>query len=90
VREEANTLAHYPWPLVSVACRYCSRRGQYRIESLIAIFGPEATYGEVLARLSANCTRASDRTSWSSGCRGDYFPDIAISTTGPSFFIRPL
>ncbi len=76
MREEGNTLAHYPWPLVSVACRYCSRWGQYRIESLIATFGPEATYGEVLTRLSANCTRASDRTSRPGGCRGAYFPDI--------------
>jgi hypothetical protein len=76
VREEPNTLAHYPWPIVSVACRYCSRRGQYRIESLIATFGREATYAQVLTALSADCTRASDRTSRPGGCRGAYFPDI--------------
>jgi hypothetical protein len=47
-RDERNTLEHYPWPLVSVACRYCARRGQYRIESLIAAYGREATYAHVL------------------------------------------
>lgn len=76
MREEPNILAHYPWPIVSVACRYCSRRGQYRIESLIATFGREATYAEVLTSLAADCTRASDRTSRPGGCRGAYFPDI--------------
>jgi hypothetical protein len=75
-REERNRLAHYPWPVVSVACRYCDRRGQYRIESLIATYGCQATYEQVLASLSANCTRASDRTSRPGGCRGAYFPDI--------------
>jgi hypothetical protein len=75
-REERNRLAHYPWPVVSVACRYCDRRGQYRIESLIATYGREATYEQVLASLSANCTRASDRTSRPGGCRGAYFPNI--------------
>jgi hypothetical protein len=74
--DDRQTLAHYPWPMVSVACRYCDRRGQYRIESLIATYGREATFDHVLTSLSADCTRASDRTSRSGGCRGAYFPDI--------------
>ena len=61
---------------MTVACRYCERRGQYRIETLIAAHGSEATYAQVLTSLSADCTRASDRTSRSGGCRGAYFPDI--------------
>jgi hypothetical protein len=73
--DERNILAHYPWPIVCVACRYCDRRGQYRIESLIATYGREATYEHVLTSLSAGCTRASDRTS-RPGCRGAYLPDI--------------
>ena len=62
--------------MVRVACRYCERRGQYRIEHLIAIYGPEPTFEQVLTRLSADCTRASDRTNRPGGCRGAYFPDI--------------
>jgi hypothetical protein len=76
VTDQRNTLADYPWPVVSVACRYCDRRGWYRIETLIAAYGREATYADVLTSLAADCTRASDRTSRSSGCRGAYFPDI--------------
>jgi hypothetical protein len=75
-REERNTLAHYPWPVVRVACRYCDRHGQYRLERLIHFHGRDATFEDVLTRLSADCTRASDRTSRPGGCRGAYFPDI--------------
>jgi hypothetical protein len=70
-----QTLARYPWPVVRVACRYCARRGQYRLERLIEIYGGDATYEQVLTALSADCTRASDRTG-RSGCRGAYLPDI--------------
>jgi hypothetical protein len=76
VNDDRQTLAHYSWPLVSVACRYCDGRGQCRVESLIANFGREASYAHVLTSLSADCTRASDRTSRPGGCRGAYFPDI--------------
>jgi hypothetical protein len=72
---ERQTLAHYPCPIVRVACRYCPRRGQYRIERLIAGYGRNTTYEELLTSLSSDCTRASDRTG-RSGCRGAYFPDL--------------
>jgi hypothetical protein len=68
--------------MVSVTCRYCDRRGQYRIESLVAIYGRDATYEHVLARLSADCARASDRTSRPGGCRGAYFPDLERKRPG--------
>ena len=69
-------LARYPWPMVRVACRYCDRRGQYRLERLIDIYGRDATFEDVLTRLSAGCARALDRTNRPGGCRGAYFPDI--------------
>jgi hypothetical protein len=75
-RDVRNTLADYPWPMVRVACRYCDRRGRYRIESLIARYGHEATYAQVLTCLSSDCTRASDRTNRSGECHGAYFPDV--------------
>jgi hypothetical protein len=72
---ERQTLEHYPYPIVRVACRHCPRRGQYRIERLIAAYGRETTYEELLTDLSSDCTCASDRTG-RSGCRGAYFPDL--------------
>ena len=38
--------------------------------------GSELTLEEMLTRLSADCTRASDRTSRPGGCRGPYLPDL--------------
>ena len=71
-----QTLARYPYPTVRVACRYCERRGRYRLDHLIAVHGRELTLEEMLTRLSADCTRASDRTSRPGGCRGPYLPDL--------------
>lgn len=72
---ERQTLARYPYPVVRVACRYCERRGQYRLERLIETYGREMTFEQLLTRLSADCTRASDRTSRPC-CRGAYLPDL--------------
>jgi hypothetical protein len=71
-----QTLARYPYPILRVACRYCPRLGQYRLESLIAAHGGDTTFEQLLTTLSADCTRASDRTGrrW---CRGPYLPDLA-------------
>jgi hypothetical protein len=74
--DRRQTLAYYPWPIVRVACRYCPRRGQYRLERLIEVHGRDAAFADVLASLSADCTRAMDRTSRPGGCRGAYFPDL--------------
>ena len=73
--EERDTLGRFPFPVARVACRYCPRRGRYRLESLIEKYGRGAAFDEVLADLSSDCTRASDRTS-RRGCRGAYFPDL--------------
>jgi len=70
-----ETLARYPYPVVRVACRYCKRRGRYRLESLVATYGPDTTFEELLTRLSADCARSSNRTN-RPGCRGAYLPDL--------------
>jgi hypothetical protein len=36
-----DCLAHYPFVVVRIACRVCSRRGCYRLARLAAKFGPE-------------------------------------------------
>jgi hypothetical protein len=76
--DERQTLAHYPYPIVCVACRYCSRRGQYHLERLVAAYGRDTTFDQLLSSLSADCTRASDRTG-RLGCRGAYLPDLQIA-----------
>jgi hypothetical protein len=74
--DQQQTLARYPYPVVCVACRYCPRRGRYHLERLIATCGSDATFEQLLTSLSADCTRASDRTG-RLGCRGPYLPDLA-------------
>lgn len=74
--DQWQTLARYPYPIVRVACRYCTRRGQYRLERLIGIHGGDTTFEQLLASVSADCTRASDRTG-RLGCRGPYLYDLA-------------
>ena len=70
-----ETLARYPYPIVRVACRYCKRRGRYRLESLVATYGPDTTFEQLLTRLSADCALSSNRTN-RPGCRGAYLPDL--------------
>ena len=70
-----ETLTRYPYPIVRVACRYCKRRGRYRLERLIEIYGSTTTFEHLLTRLSADCARSSNRTN-RAGCRGAYLPDL--------------
>ena len=39
--DERDCLAFYPFVVVRIACRVCSRRGSYRLARLAAKFGPE-------------------------------------------------
>jgi hypothetical protein len=75
-QDERQALARYPYPIVRVACRYCPRSGQYHLERLIAAYGCDTTFEQLLTTLSADCTRASDRTG-RPGCRGPHLPDLA-------------
>lgn len=70
-----NTLAGYPFPVVRVACRFCERRGRYRLETLTAAYGATYDLADVLAHLSRDCRAASERTG-KSGCKGPYLPDL--------------
>jgi len=76
---QSDTLARYPYPIVRVACRYCKRRGRYRIEQLVERFGPEASLEEVLRNLSADCALSFNRTG-RHGCQGAYLPDVERRT----------
>lgn len=73
-----DALADYPYVLVRLACRFCQRRGSYRLARLAAKFGPEIDMRDMLARLAGDCAYWSDfphRSSKRAGC-GAYFPDL--------------
>ena len=74
-------LGDYPVATVRVACRYCNRRGRYRLETLIAAYGASYNLTELLAHLSSDCRASLDRTG-KLGCRGPYFPDLGPGAEG--------
>ena len=39
--DDRDRLAFYPFVVVRIACRVCSRNGAYRLARLAAKFGPE-------------------------------------------------
>jgi hypothetical protein len=53
--DERATLALYPFVIVRIACRHCSRAGRYRLARLAAKSGPEISLDEVLQRFSYDC-----------------------------------
>jgi len=68
----ALTLVDYPSEIVRLACNCCDRRGQYRRSTLITLFGPSASFPDVLAGL-ARCPKAGDV---SAPC-GAFYIDLA-------------
>jgi len=53
--DDRDCLAHYPFVVVRIACRNCSRRGSYRLARLAVKFGPEITLADLLNRFSYDC-----------------------------------
>ncbi len=45
------------WPMLDVYCQRCGRRGRYRVETLVARFGPEARLPDVASALEGDCDR---------------------------------
>ena len=72
---QQDRLASYPFPIVRIACRYCRRRGQYRLESLVRKYGADASLSNVLRKVSSDCALSGNRTS-KRGCLGAYLPDV--------------
>jgi hypothetical protein len=48
-------LSDYPWVIVNLSCKLCSRRGRYRLVRLAARYGPEMELDRVLADLAHDC-----------------------------------
>jgi hypothetical protein len=53
--DSRDCLAHYPFVVVRIGCRVCSRRGSYRLARLAAKFGPEISLRDLIDRFSYDC-----------------------------------
>ena len=60
-RYSSMTLGQYPKPMVQVICSRCDRKGQYRKETLLALYGADARMPDLL-HLIAKCERHGDIT----------------------------
>jgi hypothetical protein len=78
MRNGSLTLADYPGDVVRVECPTCERAGRYRLDGLIARFGPDAALPDVLAAVAA-CVR---RAGFSGRC-GARFSDLARQPPPP-------
>jgi len=70
-----DRLAFFPYVIVRVSCRYCTRRGSYRLARLAAKHGPELELQELLMRLAGDCPHWKWTARWPEGC-GAFFPDL--------------
>ncbi len=72
-----DCLAFYPFVVVRIACRVCSRRGTYRLARLAAKFGPEITLADLTARFSYDrLWQAEARSKRGVSSCGVYLPDL--------------
>jgi hypothetical protein len=75
--ERDDRLAFYPFVVVRIRCRVCSRRGAYRLARLAAKYGPEISLRDLTDRLSYDCLwRAEARSKQGVSACGVYLPDL--------------
>jgi hypothetical protein len=75
--DDRDRLAFYPFVVVRIACRVCSRRGSYRLARLAAKYGPEISLRDVTERFSYDCLwRAEARSKKGKPACGVYLPDL--------------
>ena len=53
--DDRDCLAHYPFVVVRIACRLCTRRGSYRLARLAAKYGSEISLRDLTERFSYDC-----------------------------------
>ena len=68
-------LSNYPYVILNLGCRFCSRRGSYRIVRLAAKYGAEVDMRELLRHLAGDCEYWRPSHPYRKGC-GVYFPDL--------------
>ena len=75
--DDRDRLALYPFVVVRIGCRQCSRKGAYRLARLAAKFGPEITLRDLTNRFSYDCMwRAEARSKKGKSACGVYLPDL--------------
>jgi hypothetical protein len=79
-----DTLATYPYIVVRLACRFCKRRGQYRLARLAAKFGAETEMRNLLEHLAKDCEYWRPRHPYHIGC-GAFFCDIGTGKPPTEF-----
>jgi hypothetical protein len=75
--DDRDGLALYPFVVVRIGCRQCSRKGAYRLARLAAKFGPEITLRDLTNRFSYDCMwRAEARSKKGKSACVIYLPDL--------------
>lgn len=84
MRDGRFPLSTYPYVVVRLSCRYCERRGSYRLARLAAKFGAEADiYDRVLPAIAGDCAWWHERPRGKKlGC-GVYLPDLEPTMRPP-------
>ena len=71
----SDTLLKYPYVVVRIGCRFCDRKGSYRLARLAVKFGTDAKLDDVARRLASDCPHWKRNMRWPEGC-GVYLPDL--------------
>jgi hypothetical protein len=75
--DDRDCLAFYPFVLVRIRCRVCSRSRSYRLARLPAKFGPEITLRDLMRRFSYDCLwRTEARFKKGKSSCSVYLPDL--------------
>ena len=84
--DDRDCLALYPFVVVRISCRACSRRGSYRLSRLAAKFGSEITVRDLLDRFSYDCLwRAEARSKKGKSTCGVYLDQPRPPDLPPGF-----
>ena len=70
----AVCLSDYPHEVLAVACSKCSRSGQYRKTSLVAIHGADLGLPDLRERLAADCPKM--RNALGNDQCGVHYPEL--------------
>ena len=78
----ADVLSSYPYVVVRIGCRRCTRKGSYRLARLAAKYGAEIPMMELLAHLAGDCAIWGTRHPGAPRC-GAYFVDLEFPARPP-------
>jgi hypothetical protein len=75
--DDRDRLALYPFLVVRIACRVCSRSGSYRLARLASKYGAEISLRDLTERFSYDCLwRAEARSKKGKSACGVYLPEL--------------